>query len=322
MQRNPNVFANNPLDRAALKRGEEAWLAERLAEPTTLIVPFWQLKPMVLAPADETKPTAIAWLRPSVMTDLAQDDASPIFLGLQNDVAHFAVDVSHLDDPQNDGPLKGLGSFEDLRALAPKLVPEDAAILAQGKSLIDWHARHPFCAVCGGTTVMDDGGYKRTCEVCGEEHFPRTDPVVIALVVKGDQCVLGRGPEWPENFYSAVAGYLEPGESIEEAVAREVHEEIGIGITKVRYHSTQPWPYPSSLMIGCIAETEQENLTVDSQELAEAKWVSRDDLKAILKGEGKGDMFVPPAMAIAHQLMKNWVFEGADGKPDYSAYDS
>ena len=322
MERNPNVFANNPLDRAALKRNEEAWLAAQLAEPTTLIVPFWQLKPMVLAAADATQSTSIAWLRPSVMTDLGRDDAAPIFLGLLNGVAHFAVDVSHLADPQTEGPLKGLGTFDDLRSIAPKLKPEDAAILAQGKSMIDWHARHRFCAACGGTTVLCDGGYKRSCGSCEAEHFPRTDPVVIALVVKGDQCVLGRGPEWPENFYSAVAGYVEPGESIEEAVAREVQEEIGIDITKVRYHSTQPWPYPSSLMIGCIAETEQEDLTVDNQELAEAKWISRDDLKAILKGEAKGDTFVPPAMAIAHQLMKNWVFEGADGKPDYSAYDS
>ena len=156
---------------------------------------------------------------------------------------------------------------------------------------------------------MEGGGYKRTCPKCSAEHFPRTDPVVITLVVRGDECLLGRGADWPENFYSAIAGFLEPGETVEEAVRREVMEETNIHVGDVRYHSTQPWPYPSSLMIGTIADALSSEITVDKTELADAKWISRGEALSILKGEGDDSFRLPPPMAIAHQLIRSWASE-------------
>ncbi len=318
---NPNIFANNPLDRGADKRTDSEWLEARLNDSSSLIVPFWRLNPFVLPSKTPDKPDAIGWIRPGVMGDLAPKEAIWVFLGIDDDIAHFALDISAAEDPERSGPLAGLGAFLNLRDIAPQLAAGDAAILAQAKALIDWHSRHPYCAACGEKTKLADAGYRRICDHCDAEHFPRTDPVVITLVVSGNKCLLARNAAWPANMYSALAGFLEPGESIEEAVVREVREETGVEVGKIRYHSTQPWPYPSSLMIGCIAEAETEEITIDGHEIAEARWVDRSAARKMLDGERQDNMWAPPPMAIAHQLIRSWVFEGAEGKPDYSAYD-
>ena len=202
--------------------------------------------------------------------------------------------------------MAGLGTFEELRQVAGELSVDVAAILAQAKSMIDWHARHQFCANCGHPTEPGDAGYKRSCGACNAEHFPRTDPVVIMLATKGDKCLLGRQKAWPPKMYSALAGFLEPGESIEEAVARELEEEAGIKVSDVQYFATQPWPYPSSLMIGCFATAETEEILLDDIELEEAVWFDKATVQAALAGKGDGSLFVPPPMAIAHQLVKAW----------------
>jgi NAD+ diphosphatase len=202
--------------------------------------------------------------------------------------------------------LKGLGRFEDLRAIAMRLPGADAAILATAKSLFEWRRRHKFCAACGQPSEVREGGWKRVCPSCQGEHFPRTDPVVIMLPVFGERCLLGRQSIWPKGMFSALAGFLEPGENIEEACAREVMEESGLTALTVRYHSTQPWPYPSSLMIGLIAEVSDDEATPDQTELEEVRWFSRDEAAALLKGELPGT-FAPPPMAIAHQILKAWV---------------
>jgi NAD+ diphosphatase len=171
--------------------------------------------------------------------------------------------------------------------------------------VLDWHARHRFCARCGSTTHLFRAGWGRQCDACYTEHFPRVDPVVIMIAEHDGRALLGRGKGWPEGRYSALAGFLEPGESIEEAVAREIHEEAGVRVTGVRYVSSQPWPFPSSLMIACIGEAEDDAITLDTTELEDAMWVPRDLVRAILAGE-PGPFVAPPSYAIAHTLLTEW----------------
>lgn len=309
---NPNTFTDNPLDRASLKRLDKDWLNEQLKSPETSIVPLWQLKPLILPPLKEGDFSDIGWVRPDMISDMVTLDPElgpiTLFLGLENGRSHFAVDVSHIEAPEQAGPFSGLGTFEELRGMVQNIDPRDASILAQAKSMIDWHRRHGFCAACGSPTVMEEAGYKRQCHNCGAEHFPRTDPVVITAVIREDKCLLGRNINFPGSMFSALAGFLEPGESIEEAVAREVEEEVGLQVGKVHYHSTQPWPYPSSLMIGCLAEALSFNATPDQTEIAEARWFTRDELRDALDGKAT-DFGIPPYMAIAHQLIRAFVNE-------------
>ena len=309
---NINTFANNPLDRAALRRTDTDWLTERLNDRSSMIVPLWQLKPLILPGQKKGTQAAIGWLRPGTVHDLIPDEALRVFLGTKDDVAYFAADASAIKDPKQNNALTSMGKFIDLRSIAPDLTPADAAILAQAKSLIDWHQRHAFCAVCGNASQVEEGGYKRVCFQCAQEHFPRTDPVVIALVVKENECLLGRGTQWPPAMYSALAGFVEPGETIEEAVRREVQEETGIEVGKVRYITSQPWPYPSSLMIACIARAKSHAITLDDNELADARWISRNEVIDLLNGKGDGTIWLPPPLAVAHQLIKHWVFEGTN----------
>ncbi len=300
-----HVFAGSPLDRAGERRADRAWLDERLRDPGTRIVPLWQLKPLV---SPREAPGAV-WLPAENLLPLAAPGAEPVFLGVGGGVAHFALDVSGPEDPEALGPLGGRGRFVDLRAAAAELPAGDAAILAQAKALVGWHATHRFCPACGAPTEPRDGGYMRRCtgEPCRAQHFPRTDPVVIMMVVRGERCLLGRQPRFPPEVFSALAGFVEPGESVEEAVRREVREEAGIEVGAVRYHSSQPWPFPSSLMLGCFADALTEELRICPAELEEARWVARDDLRAVLQGARDRGLRVPASLAIAHQLMKAWV---------------
>jgi len=313
---NPNVFANNPLDRASDKRTDPDWVTAQLKEPSTLFVPLWDLKPLILPPASKGDAREIGWLRKGALDGLASRKATTVFLGRENDKSFFAIDLDLAKDPENEGPLAGFGKFHDLRAAAMSLPGEDAAILAQAKSMIDWHKRHGFCAVCGAGTEIEEGGYKRQCVACGAEHFPRTDPVVISLVIDGDKCLMGRGPQWPAGMFSALAGFLEPGEAMEEAVAREIWEEVTLKVDRIEYQFSQPWPFPSSLMMGCIAhlaEGASAEAMVDGVEIAEARWFSKDAIRGALAGEKmedeNGAFGIPPALAIAHQLLRVWVAE-------------
>lgn len=309
LDRNPNYLTQNPLDRASERRNDSDWLRARLEDPGTLIIPLWQLKAFVLETSggEQLEP---GWLRPGLLQGLGTEAMTTVFLGMDGDTAHFAADISHLPDPEADGPLKDLGKFEDLRGIALRLKPRDSAVLAQARSLVGWHARHRFCANCGAPTQQAEAGYKRLCGTCGAEHFPRVDPVAIVLPVRDGVCLMGRGPKWPQGHYSALAGFVEPGETIEQAARREVFEETAIRIRNVRFHSCQPWPYTSSLMIGCLADAENEEITVDEIEIADARWFKREDVKLMLKGETVNGFRCPPAMAIAHQLLRHWVYEG------------
>ena len=302
-------FSGNPLDRASVKRTDADWIAARRSAPSSLILPMWRLQPFILGSDKAQPPVELGLLRPGLAEPLAAPGAPCIFLGLEGDNAMFALDISAANDPTSDGPIAGLGHFRDARVAGATLPMKDAAIMGQAKAMIDWHNRHGFCATCGAATRLVDGGWRRLCEACKTEHFPRTDPVVIMLAthkdpVLGDACLVGRNKRFPGNFYSALAGFMEPGETIEEAVRRELLEEVNLKVGKVHYHATQPWPFPSSLMIGCLAEAENRDFRPDGEEISDARWLDRDTAQRLIKGERLPDISVPPAVAIAHHLIK------------------
>jgi NAD+ diphosphatase len=301
-----NTFAGNPLDRASERRADAAWVAEQLAAPDSLGLPMWNGKPLVEdAPGGGVQ---IAYVPAKMAQALAGGPERLLFLGLWKSVAVFAVDLDGVADPA-DGPLEGLGRFEDLRAIALTLPGTEAGIAATAKALFEWRRRHRYCAACGQPSEVAEAGWKRVCPSCDTQHFPRTDPVVIMLAVKGERCLVGRQAAWPKLMYSALAGFVEPGETLEEACARELWEEAGLKTVRVRYHSTQPWPWPSSLMIGLIAEVENDDAAPDQVELDEVRWFTRDETRAWLRGE-VADARVPGALAIAHSLIKAWAEEG------------
>lgn len=301
-----NVFTGNPLDRASERRGDARWLAERLKDPASLAVALWNGQPLVEDGPNKTP--QIAYLPAAMAEELSGGFERLLFMGLWKETAVFALDLEGGTDPA-EGVLQGLGRFVDLRGVALQLPASDAAILATAKAMFEWRRKHRHCANCGEPSLPADGGWKRLCPACNAEHFPRTDPVVIMLPVKGERCLMGRQAVWPKGMYSALAGFVEPGESIEEACARELSEEAGLRTLSVRYHSTQPWPYPSSLMIGLIAEVENEDASPDQTELEEVRWFTREEAKSLLAGEFK-DVWAPPPLAIAHHLLKAWANEG------------
>lgn len=297
-------LAGNPLHRAGNERRDPDWLARRLSAADSRFLPVHRLKMPV------TEDDRLAWMPGGAWLERAGE---PVLLGLEEgtDNARFAVEIPAAEDEEETGanmediPVPA-GGFHGLRTIAPRLPAGDAAIAAQARTLIDWHARHRFCAACGAPTRPRNGGGSRACEACAAEHFPRTDPVVIVVVSRGGRALLGRSGRFPGNLYSALAGFMEAGESIEEAVRREVAEEAGIRVGAVRYVASQPWPFPASLMIGCLADGESDDIVTDPEELEDARWFSRDELMDALAGE-TSLLTVPQPLAIAHHLIRAWL---------------
>ena len=220
----------------------------------------------------------------SIVATLAAPEAVELF---QDDPAFMAVDLRSIA----------------VRGLVP---PEELGLLAMAKSMLDWHNRHRFCANCGSPTELAQAGFRRDCAACNAQHFPRTDPVVIMLITRGDKCLMGRQPRFAEKMYSCLAGFLEPGETIEDAVRRETFEEAGIRVGAVRYLASQPWPFPSSIMIGCVGEALNDEINFDGEELEDARWFSKDDIRRML--EGTHESFLAPSpIAIANHLIREWV---------------
>jgi NAD+ diphosphatase len=301
-----NTFAGNPLDRASDRRGDAEWLEQQLASGRARGLALWNGKALLEKAADGGR--EVSWLPGRLIGELAGGSERLLFLGLGNSEPVFAVDMEGGADPA-DGALEGLGRFEELRQVALELPPEQAAMLATARAVFEWRRRHRHCAVCGQPSRSADGGWKRVCESCKSEHFPRTDPVTIMLAYHGERCMLGRQGGWPKGMFSCLAGFLEPGEAIEEACARELLEEAGLHAVKVRYHSSQPWPYPTTLMIGLLAEVEDEEGRPDQTEIEEVRWFTREEARKMLAGRLDG-VNTPSPMAIAHQLIKAWVEEG------------
>jgi NAD+ diphosphatase len=297
-----HVFAGNPLDRGDVQRRDQQWLATQAANPRSRFLPLWQLNVLIHSRSE----TRLGWLSPADIERLAIE-VPPVFLGHLEEVAHFALDISQLGDPQHELNLDEAWRFEEARTAATLLSHAEAGILAQSRAQLDWHRRHQFCSVCGQRTVQGRGGHVRQCPACKAEHFPRTDPVAIMLVSDGEHCLLGqsRGRLSQTSTYSALAGFIDQGEAIEEAVRREVREEAGIEVGLVRYHSSQPWPFPSSLMIGCHAKALTTDIHKDDEEMTDVRWFNRGEVLAALKGEHP-HLRVPAPIAIAHHLIKSW----------------
>jgi NAD+ diphosphatase len=284
-------FTGNPLDRASAERADPAWVAAQRRRPETLFLPFWQTRPLVRDG------------RAAFLTGARIDgDALFLFLGLRDGQSLFAAVMPDSETP----PLAAHGEFHDMRAAAFFLPDADTAIAGQAKALIDWHRRHGFCPNCGAATQIHDGGYRRICPSCSAEHFPRTDPVVIMLPVLVEECLLGHNKRFPEGFYSAFAGFLEPGETMEEGVKRELKEEADLEVGAVRYHASQPWPFPSSLMLGCYADALSKNFRIDGKEIESARWMGKGEIRERLAGQKEDGVKLPAAIAIARKLIMDW----------------
>ena len=281
-------FTGGTLDRADRLRQDADALAAALD---------WRTRLLVLGPGYVPDVDAQGRLGWTSLAD-APEGAELILLGLQDGRAHVAA----ITGEPATGPAIG---FPRLMAMLAELAPGEAATWGAARAVLDWHARHGFCARCGAATAVFRAGWGRKCSNCGTEHFPRVDPVVIMIAEHDGRALLGRQAAWPAGRYSALAGFLEPGESIEEAVAREIMEEAGVRVADVRYLASQPWPFPSQLMIACVARAEDDALTIDRTELEDAIWVAREDVRAVLAGE-EGPFIAPPPHAIAHTLLTRW----------------
>jgi NAD+ diphosphatase len=309
------TFGGSGLDRHASLRPDAAGLAEALARGTVL--PVWRGKPLI----DAGRPVWVPAGHPVLAL------AGPaVFLGLDDGQPRFAADLSDwspeagADAPdagffdatvQRHPAFGGDEGFVELRGVMTRLTPREAELVATAKALLQWHRSHGFCSACGAPSDMAQGGWQRSCPACAAQHFPRTDPVVIMLVTHGNSVLLGRSPGWPEGMFSLLAGFVEPGETIEAAVRREVLEETGVRCGAVSYLASQPWPFPASLMVGARTEALGREIRIDPEELEQALWLTREELVQAFTGLHP---LVRPARngSIAHFILRNWLADRLD----------
>ncbi|MGB5209578.1 MAG: NAD(+) diphosphatase [Gammaproteobacteria bacterium] len=290
-RRPPNPLASTGIDRLGHRRAEPDWLERALLGDRVDYLPVQGSRNLIQL-GDELRPAHIA---ASELEGLGVSHQQAILLGRRGDRLVFTIAVSEHAKPPPEH------EFQGLRSVAHQLLQEDAGLLAYARAMVLWHEQHGFCSRCGSATRSVDSGHARICQqaACGIRHFPRVDPAIIVLVTRGDHCLLGRQPSWPEGRYSTIAGFVEPGESLEDAVRREVYEETGIHTTDPQYHSSQPWPFPSSLMLGYTAVATSEQIRLVDAELEEALWVSRDNMAS-------GAVGLPTPMSIAYTLVRDW----------------
>jgi NAD+ diphosphatase len=311
------AFAANPLDRLSERREDAAFFAAAYSDPAARAVIFCRDMPVLKKAAgleaffSLPEAQSLGLVRESVLLG-AEPDGAPVFAELLDDSAvELRGDSSDgfLDKRVLAIPGRDDIALTDMRSIAVQglLPPPVIGMMGQAKAVLSWHARHRFCSNCGASTRVAAAGWRRECDQCKAQHFPRTDPVVIMLAVDGDHCLLGRQARFPKSMYSCLAGFLEPGETIEDAVRREIHEEAGIACGQVTYLASQPWPFPSSLMIGCLVEAASRELHVDGVELEDARWFSRDEALAMLEGRHPDRLMAPNPMAIAHHILRAWV---------------
>jgi NAD+ diphosphatase len=322
--RAPNYYTHPGFERAGLRRREAEWIRARVLDPASVFVPVWRSQNLIIE-VEGGEPRA-AILTVETVGSLGGDFSEPavearlahgefVFLGLIDERAHFALDVSAIEAPLDMLRSPALAAagiaeagvrFADLRQLAGGLERRDGALLALARAMMFWHSRHRFCGMCGSPTKSEEAGHMRRCSDpgCAAMHFPRTDPAVIMLVTDGDRALLGRNRNFVAGMYSTLAGFVEPGESLEDAVAREVREETAIEVGAVHYHSSQPWPFPANIMLGFYAEATSRDITVDYGELADAQWFD----KSWLKSHVDDDSFrMPRRDSIARRLIGDWL---------------
>jgi NAD+ diphosphatase len=293
----PNILAGPYVDRLSGWRKDEARLQAALEDPQTLFVPVWRDLSLVCVHEERSSAHLVH------SGDLqALDVRSYVFLGEYRGHPSFAVSVAAESDLRVDAGVEA----RDLRMIASELAPEEAGLLAYARAMITWRERHRFCGRCGAPTVPIQGGHVLRCsqEGCQTQQFPRIDPAIIVLVTDGERALLGRQSSWPPGRYSTIAGFAEPGESLEDTVAREVFEETGVRVGTVEYHSSQPWPFPSSLMLGFVAQATTTEINLSDEELEDARWWSREDI-------ANGKLSLPTPVSISFRLIETWYDAGA-----------
>ena len=297
----PNVYSSSPLDRIGIRREDAAWIEQQLQNPESLFVPVWRSRSLVRG-VEEGAPEAV-YISGAVAVSLRMAGGPWAFLGLLEERAVFAIDISETEDPVPLLP-ESLGKFIDLRSVGWGVPRPEASVLAHARGLMHWRQRHRFCGVCGGACEVKSSGHVMQCTACGTQHFPRTDPAVIMLVHRGDRALLGHSTRFPRaTMYSTLAGFVEPGETLEEAVRREVLEESGITVGAVHYHSSQPWPFPGNIMLGFYAEGLTEEITIDPEELKDARWFSREQMRNC----DQHGFALPRVDSIARRLIEDWL---------------
>lgn len=295
---NHNVFAGAFVDRSGDRREDPDWLAAAIVSANSRFVPVWRDRCLATG-----EPPHISLLRhPDV--DRFLDPRESIFLGMFQSQPAFALAIDDDTDALAHVPFSESGEFHDLRYLGSVLPPDEANVAAHAVALIKWHQLQKFCGLCAAVMRAESGGNTRICtnEACATQIFPRVDPAIIVLVSHGDECLLGRQEKWPEGRYSTIAGFVEPGESLEDAVRREVGEETNIVVGYVRYHSSQPWPFPSSLMLGFTAHAESRDIRLNDGELEDARWFTRKELQS-------GFPKLPYRLSIARRLVDDWLHD-------------
>ena len=290
-EENQNVFAGAFVDRSGELRKDADWLADALTSDDSRFVAVWNDKFLV---GVETEGVVLLEGR---QLDHAAAEQELIFLGIFRDSPTFAIEIGG-----DDAPFQELGEFQELRYLGTVLPPDEANLVAHARALVLWHASQVFCGTCGSAARPGAAGNSRICinDSCGREIFPRVDPAIIVLVEHGKRCLLGRQQSWPEGRYSTIAGFVEPGESLEDAVRREVYEETNVRVGKVTYHSSQPWPFPSALMLGFTAEATSTDIELNDGELEDARWFTREDLLSVFPK-------LPFRISIARRLVDDWL---------------
>ncbi len=296
-------FINAPTNRAALLRGNEQWFDQQIKSPHNKVIVFIGDRPAISIKGAEP---VIDFRKPA---EIMQFQESAEFILLNQGSGGEVVFAVQLDEKFTESFISDDVKLIDLRSLAMQAVlpSQDLGTLAQARSLLNWHGSHRFCANCGSKTAPADAGYRRDCLACKRQHFPRVDPVVIMLIKDGDRFLMARGHNFEENHFSTLAGFLEPGETIEAATRRETFEETGIRVGEVTYLLSQPWPFPSSLMIGVIGQALTTEISPDPNEIAEARWFSLEEIRQMLNNTHPGGATLPPPMSIAWQMMKRFL---------------
>jgi NAD+ diphosphatase len=321
--RAPNYYAHPGFERAGLRRRDTGWIRQRVLDPASVFIPVWRTQNLVIEIAESEPRAASITVEGLLAVFGGLDDVDErlgrgefVFLGVIDERAHFALDVSAVETPLDTLRSPALAAagiaeagvrFADLRQLAGRLERQEGALLAFARAMLFWHSRHRFCGLCGNPTRSEEAGHMRRCSdpACHTMHFPRTDPAVIMLVTHGERALLGRNKNFPvPGMYSTLAGFVEPGESLEDAVAREVREETAIEVAAVHYHSSQPWPFPANIMLGFYAEAATTEIAVDYGELEDARWFERDWLASHVDDE---TFRLPRLDSIARRMIEDWL---------------